>query len=33
MLGRLRQLWGRVEGTVMTGPRTEIIEVVEVVEY
>ncbi len=33
MLGKLRELWGRVEGTVMTNPQTRIIEIVEAGAY
>ena len=33
MLAALRVLWGRVEGTVMTNPKTRIIEAVETREY
>lgn len=29
MLERLRRLWGRVEGTLISGPRGRILEVVE----
>jgi hypothetical protein len=33
LLGRLRSLWERIEGTVMTQPKARILESVEVVEY
>lgn len=33
MLGKLRELWGRVEGTVMTNPQTRIVEIVEANAY
>ncbi len=33
LLGGLRSLWERIEGTVMTGPKARILESVEVVEY
>ncbi|HEX4850063.1 MAG TPA: hypothetical protein VFV08_04610 [Puia sp.] len=29
MLASLQVLWGKVEGTVMTGPKTRILELVE----
>jgi len=28
----LRKLWGKVEGTIMTGPQTRILEVIESVQ-
>lgn len=33
MLGKLRELWNRVEGTVMTNPQTRIVEIVEAGAY
>jgi hypothetical protein len=33
MLVRLRELWGRVQGKVMSDPRTQIIEIIEAIEY
>jgi hypothetical protein len=32
-LVRLRELWSRVEGTVMTNPRARVVEVVSTTEY
>ena len=31
--GALRELWRRVEGTVMTGPRDQMLETVESKQY
>ena len=33
LLTALRDVWGRVEGTIIQSPRAQIIEVVETVEY
>ncbi len=33
MLSRLRELWSRVQGKVMNDPRTQIIEVIETIQY
>jgi hypothetical protein len=33
MLSRLRELWSRVQGKVMSDPRTQIIEVIETIQY
>jgi hypothetical protein len=33
MLGAMRNVWGRVEGTIITGPRARIVEAVETREY
>ena len=33
MLSALRELWGRVEGQVMTDPQARIVETVESREY
>lgn len=33
MLRRLRELWSRVQGKVMNDPHTQIIEVIETVQY
>ncbi|MBI5960165.1 MAG: hypothetical protein HY866_15600 [Chloroflexi bacterium] len=33
MLGALRALWGRVEGTIMMNPQVRIVEAVETGEY
>jgi hypothetical protein len=33
MLAALRELWSRVEGSVMSNPQTRIVEVVESQEY
>jgi hypothetical protein len=33
LLAAMRQVWKRVEGTIMTDPKARIVEVVEVVEY
>jgi hypothetical protein len=32
-LTALQKLWGKVEGTVMTGPQTRLLEIVESKEY
>ena len=32
-LGRLRDLWGRVEGTVIMDPRARIVEMVSTTDY
>jgi hypothetical protein len=33
MLAALRKLWNQVEGTVMTGPKTRILDIIESREY
>ncbi len=33
LLAAMRVVWGRVGGTIMTDPRTRIVEVVETKEY
>ena len=33
VLAALRKLWNQVEGTVMTGPKARILEIVESKEY
>jgi len=33
LLAAMRVVWGRVEGKVMTNPKTRIVEVVETKEY
>lgn len=32
LLSAMQQIWKKVEGTVMTGPKTRIVEVVESIE-
>lgn len=32
-LENMREIWGRVEGTVITGPRARVVEIVETREY
>jgi hypothetical protein len=32
-LTTMREVWGRVEGTVMTGPQARIVEVLETKDY
>ena len=32
-LGALRNLWGKVEGTIMVNPQTRILNLVETMEY
>jgi len=33
LLAAMREVWGRVQGTVMLNPQTRIVEVVETKEY
>lgn len=33
LLAAMRVVWGRVEGTIMTSPRSQIVEAVEIKEY
>ena len=33
MLSRLQKLWNQVEGMIMTGPKTRILELIESKEY
>ncbi len=33
LLAAMREVWNRVEGTIMTSPRSRIVEVVQVKQY
>jgi hypothetical protein len=33
LLNAMRAVWSRVEGTIMTNPKAQIVEIVEAIEY